>query len=73
MSEFEREDQEVFSLVRQNRRRSGITETVGYIVPEKDVREFVAYRAGRQRGGETLMIGIIALALLVGVLAAVLV
>lgn len=73
MDEFDREDQEVFDLVRENRRRIGLTETVGYIVPEKDVREFAAYRAGRQRGGEMLMVGMIALALLVGVLAAVLV
>lgn len=72
MSEFERQDQEVFSLVRENRRRSGITETVGYFVPEKDARDFAIYRAGKRRGGEILTVGMIALTLLVGVLAAVL-
>lgn len=41
MSNFEKENQEVIQMVRQNHHRSGVCQTVGYIVTEKQARRLV--------------------------------
>jgi len=41
MSTFERENNEVFQMVRQNHHRSGVCQTVGYIVTEDEARQLV--------------------------------
>lgn len=59
MSDFERADYDVISMVNENRRRSGITRTVGVIVPVDEARRMVV-SATRQKddtgaGGLALM------------------
>lgn len=41
MSKFEKENNEVFQMVRQNHERSVICQTVGYIVTEDEARRMV--------------------------------
>lgn len=41
MSAFERENNEVFQMVRQNHERSVICPTVGYIVTEDEARQML--------------------------------
>lgn len=41
MSTFERENNEVFQMVRANRHRSEVCRTVGYIVTEEEARGLV--------------------------------
>lgn len=47
--EFERADRDVINMVRENRRRSGITRTVGVIVPLDEARKAVVGAAVRNR------------------------
>lgn len=65
MSEFERADHEVISMVNENRRRSGLTRTVGVIVPVDEARRMVvtAVRPKDKNGAGSL--ALMALALLV--------
>lgn len=49
MSDFERADYDVISMVNENRRRSGITRTVGVIVPLDEARKAVVGAAVRNR------------------------
>ena len=41
MSAFERENNEVFQMVRQNHHRSEVCQTIGYIVTEDEARRLV--------------------------------
>lgn len=41
MSTFERENNEVFQMVRQNHHRSEVCQTIGYIVTEEQARGLV--------------------------------
>ena len=41
MSTFERENNEVIQMVRQNHHRSEVCQTIGYIVTEDEVRQLV--------------------------------
>lgn len=41
MSRFEKENNEVFQMVRQNHHRSGVCQTIGYIVTEDEARRMV--------------------------------
>lgn len=41
MSTFERENNEVIQMVRQNHHRSEVCQTVGYIVTEEQARQLV--------------------------------
>lgn len=50
MSEFDRENEDVFAIVRDNPRRRGVTREVGVIVPVADAKCFAEYQAGRKRG-----------------------
>lgn len=49
MSEFDRENEDVFSLVRENRRRSNLAPVIGYIVPQKEAQEMAVERAAGNR------------------------
>ena len=49
MSEFDRENEDVFSLVRENRRRSDLAPVIGYIVPQKEAQEMAVKMAVRNR------------------------
>lgn len=51
MSEFDRQDQELFRMVGENHRRSGLTKVVGYIVPADQAQKFAAYEAKHKRAG----------------------
>lgn len=51
MSEFGRENEDVFSLVRENRRRSDLAPVIGYIVPMKQAQSYAAYEAAQARNG----------------------
>jgi len=41
MSRFEKENNEVFQMVRQNHHRSEVCQTIGYIVTEEQARQLV--------------------------------
>lgn len=49
MSEFDRQDQECFTMVHGNPRRRGVIRTVGYIVPEQEARQLAYTQARSQR------------------------
>ena len=51
MSEFDRENEDVFALVRENRRRSDLAPVIGYIVPMKQAQSYAAYEAAQARNG----------------------
>lgn len=51
MSEFDKENEDVFSLVRENRRRSDLAPVIGYIVPMKQAHSYAAYEAAQDRNG----------------------
>lgn len=57
MSEFDRENQEVFSMVHNNPRRSEILRDVGVIVPMQKARDFAAYEAASKNDGIGFIIG----------------
>lgn len=51
MSEFERENEQVFQIVRDNPRRLGVIRDVGYIVSRDVAERFAAYEAAQKRRG----------------------
>lgn len=51
MSEFERENEDVFQIVRDNPRRRGVIRDVGYIVNRDAAERFAAYEAAQKRRG----------------------
>ena len=51
MSEFERENEEVFHIVRANPRRRGVIRDVGYIINQEQAQRFAAYEAAHKRRG----------------------
>lgn len=51
MSQFDRENQELFQMVGENHRRSGLTKVVGYIVPADQAQKYAAYEAKHKRAG----------------------
>lgn len=52
MSEFDRENEDVFAIVHDNPRRRGVVREVGIIVPVEEARRYAAYQAGRKSGGQ---------------------
>lgn len=54
MSEFDRQNEDVFSLVRENRRRSDLAPVIGYIVPMKQAQSYAAYEEAQARNREGL-------------------
>ena len=51
MSEFDRENAEVFAMVHDNPRRSGVLTDIGVIVPMKAAQSYAAYEAAQARNG----------------------
>lgn len=51
MSEFEKQNAEVFAMVHDNPRRSGVLTEIGYIVPMKQAQSYAAYEAAQARNG----------------------
>lgn len=51
MSAFDRQNEDVFALVRENRRRSDLAPVIGYIVPMKQAQSYAAYEAAQARNG----------------------
>lgn len=43
-----KEDMEVIGMFRENRRRSGMTTVVGYIVPASQAEDFARFRASEK-------------------------
>ena len=58
MSEFDRQNEDVFSLVRENRRRSNLAPVIGYIVPQKEAQELAVKKmvGNRADGAGTLLL-----------------
>lgn len=52
MSEFERENEDVFAIVRDNPCRPGVVREVGIIVPVEEAKCYAAYQAGRKSSGQ---------------------
>lgn len=71
-----REDREVISMVAENRRRSQITRTVGYIVPEREAHEIAVQRAraaqNESDGISGIVLTMLAIGLILGLVAAIL-
>lgn len=51
MSEFDRENEDVFQIVHDNPRRRGVIRDVGYIVNRDAAERFAAYEAAQKRRG----------------------
>ena len=51
MSEFERQNEEAFSLVRENRRRCDLAPVIGYIVTEQQAKKMAVDLARSQHPG----------------------
>lgn len=51
MSEFEKQNAEVFAMVHDNPRRSGVLTEIDYIVPMKQAQSYAAYEAAQARNG----------------------
>lgn len=49
MNEFDRQNEDVFSLVRENRRRSDLAPVIGYIVPQHEAQELAVKKATGNR------------------------
>lgn len=45
MSEYDKADRDVIGMCNENRRRSKITTTIGYIVPQKEAHEMAVEKA----------------------------
>lgn len=71
MSEFDRQNEDVFSLVRENRRRSDLAPVIGYIVPQKEAQEIAVRKAVGNRTDGSGALVLIAAQLFVLVTAAV--
>lgn len=50
MSQFDRENQELFQMVRNNHHRAGTTTTVGIIVPIDQARSYAEFEVSRRKG-----------------------
>ena len=51
MSDFDRENEDVFQIVHDNPRRRGVTRNVGYIINTEQAQRFAVYEAEKKRGG----------------------
>ena len=54
MSEFERQNADLFHAIHANHRRSRTTRTIGYIVTGEQAQRFASYEASQRRGGDGL-------------------
>ena len=48
MSQFEMENRDLFQMVNENHRRSNLTTTVGFFVPEPKARQFAKFEMAEQ-------------------------
>ena len=48
MSQFEMENRDLFQMVNENHRRSNLTTTVGFFVPEPKARQFAKFEKAEQ-------------------------
>ncbi len=51
MSDFDRQNEEVFSILHENHARQGVTTTVGYIVSQEQAERLSVLEAQRNKGG----------------------
>lgn len=51
MSEFDRQNEDVFQIVHDNPRRRGVIRDVGYIINQEQAQRFSAYEAAQKRRG----------------------
>lgn len=51
MSEYEKADLDVIRMCNEHKRRSGITTTIGYIIPQEEAMEYAAITSAQKRGG----------------------
>lgn len=49
MSDFDKQNEDVFSLVRENRRRSDLAPVIGYIVPQREAQDLAVKKATGNR------------------------
>lgn len=71
MSDFDRQNEDVFSLVRENRRRSNLAPVIGYIVPQNEAQELAVKKMVGNRADGAGALLLIAAQLFVLVAAAV--
>ena len=57
----DKEDRDVISMCNENKRRSGITTTVGYFVPKERALQIVAEESARKRGGDGIGVAMMAM------------
>ena len=68
MSEFDRENEDVFQIVHGNPRRRGVIRDVGYIINQEQAQRFSAYEAAqKRRGADSREFGIFAISLFISV------
>lgn len=73
MSKFDRENEDVFQIVRNNPRRRGVIQDLGCVVPVDQVIEFAQFRASRKKGsgmGEIILTAVLILGILATAVAA---
>lgn len=72
MSEFDKENEDVFQIVHDNPRRRGVIQDVGIIVNRDAAERFAAYEAAQKRlGGDWRSIRFLVLATLAVIVATV--
>lgn len=65
MSDFDRENEEVFTIVHNNPYRTGVKQTVGYIVPAEQAERLAAQEAVEKKSdvGGLIWLCLVALAI----------
>lgn len=72
MFEISQEDRDVMNMCHENRRRSEITTTIGYFVPQQEAMEYAAIKAAqKRRGGDWQNVGFMILATMAVIVATV--
>ena len=51
MTEYEKADMDVIRMCNEHKRRSDITTTIGYFVPQEEAMEYAAITSAKKRGG----------------------
>lgn len=51
MNEYEKADLDVIRMCNEHKRRSDITTTIGYIIPQEEAMEYAAITSAKKRGG----------------------
>ncbi len=72
MSDFDRQNEEVFSILHENHARQGVTRTVGYIVSQEQAERLSVLEARQDKGsnlGGMIVMGLTALAVIAAAVA----